>query len=423
STGTGKAYGYPFLTWVLLSSDHRHEAYFDFTFSKPVMMNSFLIGDIDAAGLKWTYDNFHPQEAPGNSYQDEVALTATHDGRDVPIILFNQGSGLVVNGNTARSRYDTNQNYNVAPDDPAGTVYARSTVPFNTFTVMYSNGEDDALDEQNNPQLYSWWSNTHGVTHGASDNHAIRISGFDFCVDPGPYSIGNRIWLDTNNNATADAGEPHAGAGISVELKDGSGNLLKTTTTDANGRYVFPNLLAGTYQVCVAEANFASGGKLDKHHPSAGQYDTETSSADGVDRGDDDTAGGVCSTVMLLNNQEPTKEYGFNDQLDGDDGQGTPDANSNLTIDFGFVPPTDIELTKTVDKTSIKPGETVTYTLTALNRSLVPAAGVKVSDPLPARATLLNASPSQGTFTGSEWDIGTLPANGSATLTLQVNVK
>ena len=51
-------------------------------------------------------------------------------------------------------------------------------------------------------------------------------------------SIGDRVWLDADCNGIQDAGE--AGApGVVVHLYDSGGNELMTTTTDANGNYLF----------------------------------------------------------------------------------------------------------------------------------------------------------------------------------------
>lgn len=169
-----------------MSSHHEHTAHLDFQFSKPTYMDNFTVGDIDSAGLTFTFKNFVNTEAPGNSYQDEVGFFASKNTNPVPVVLFNQGSGLLIDGTVARSRYDTNQNYNVAPDDPIGTVSAKTAQPFDAFSISYSNGKQDADDEQTNPQLYKWWSDTKGATHGASDNHAVRFAGFTFCVAEPP---------------------------------------------------------------------------------------------------------------------------------------------------------------------------------------------------------------------------------------------
>ena len=61
-------------------------------------------------------------------------------------------------------------------------------------------------------------------------------------------TLGNLVWYDQNNDGVRDAGEPGV-AGISVDLYSVGGNVIQTTTTDANGNYQFNNLSAGTYSV------------------------------------------------------------------------------------------------------------------------------------------------------------------------------
>lgn len=246
STGTNKAYGLPYFTWVLLSSHHDQTAYLDFKFSKPVYMDNFTVGDIDAAGLLYTYNNFVNYEAPGNSYQDEVGFAAANNGTDVPVSLFNQGSGLIVGGNIVRSHYDSNQNYNVAPDDAVATVSASTVQPFDTFTLSYSNGQDDANDEQANPNLYTWWSGTHGATNGASDNHAVRFSGFTFCAAEAPkadISLAKSV-----DKASAKSGDTvvytlvatnaaGSAAATGVEIKDQLPTGVVYQTSSGDGTY------------------------------------------------------------------------------------------------------------------------------------------------------------------------------------------
>ncbi|HNL97926.1 MAG TPA: SdrD B-like domain-containing protein, partial [Accumulibacter sp.] len=61
--------------------------------------------------------------------------------------------------------------------------------------------------------------------------------------------IGDRIWEDNNANGQQDAGE-NGIAGVTVNLKDANGNVVGTTTTDANGVYGF-DVLPGTYSVAI----------------------------------------------------------------------------------------------------------------------------------------------------------------------------
>ena len=83
-------------------------------------------------------------------------------------------------------------------------------------------------------------------------------------------SIGDRIWLDEDADGTQDAGEPGL-EGVTVELKNASGDVVATDTTDVNGSYLFIELAAGDYTVCVdpatlpgsAEPTFDRDGTLD----------------------------------------------------------------------------------------------------------------------------------------------------------------
>ena len=61
-------------------------------------------------------------------------------------------------------------------------------------------------------------------------------------------SVGDRVWVDANDNGVQDAGELGL-PGVDVALQDGDGQVLATTTTDAAGLYLFDNLQAGTYRL------------------------------------------------------------------------------------------------------------------------------------------------------------------------------
>ena len=63
------------------------------------------------------------------------------------------------------------------------------------------------------------------------------------------FLLGNRVWLDANQNQLQDAWEAGIG-GVCVNLYDANNNLLQQTTTDSNGYYGF-NVTAGRYAVAV----------------------------------------------------------------------------------------------------------------------------------------------------------------------------
>lgn len=75
-----------------------------------------------------------------------------------------------------------------------------------------------------------------------------RDPTLDFGFVAKTYAIGDYVWIDANNNGVQDTNEKPL-PGVKVDLLDNDGKIVGTTTTDNNGRYVFDNLPAGTYQV------------------------------------------------------------------------------------------------------------------------------------------------------------------------------
>lgn len=185
-TETMGAYGPNYLTWVMYAEDHEEMVTLEFCFDQPALINDFKISDIDYQGLLFS-NNINPFEAPGNSYQDEVIVSAIDPyGNNVPVTIVASGSEVIVSGQTAKANYDPNSlvSGDLSPNDINGEIVLNSEGAISCFYLSYSNGPDDAADEQANPQLYDWWSNANGATNGAVDDQAIRIDGFNFCVCP-----------------------------------------------------------------------------------------------------------------------------------------------------------------------------------------------------------------------------------------------
>lgn len=65
------------------------------------------------------------------------------------------------------------------------------------------------------------------------------------------HHIGNLVWKDTNNNGVVDAGERGI-PGVKLELRQvGNPSFVRTTTTDANGNYMFWGLYPGDFLVSI----------------------------------------------------------------------------------------------------------------------------------------------------------------------------
>lgn len=71
--------------------------------------------------------------------------------------------------------------------------------------------------------------------------------GYDF----GERKVGlltGQVYVDLDGDCELDQNEPLL-KDVVIDLKDGTGKVIATTKTDANGRYRFENLLPGTYSV------------------------------------------------------------------------------------------------------------------------------------------------------------------------------
>src|SRR5262249_7339287 len=90
-------------------------------------------------------------------------------------------------------------------------------------------------------------------------------------------TLGDFVWEDRNANGVQDSGEPGV-PGVTVKLMDAAGaSVLATTSTDANGLYLFSGLTPGTYTVMfVPPAGYTASPK------DAGSDDAKDSDADAV---------------------------------------------------------------------------------------------------------------------------------------------
>ncbi len=92
-----------------------------------------------------------------------------------------------------------------------------------------------------------------GVTSGPNRIGTIQLASaevavdYDFCERP-PAEISGFVFSDRDGDCDFDADEAPI-SGVRVELYDDTGRLVATANTDANGRYLFSNLMAGSYMV------------------------------------------------------------------------------------------------------------------------------------------------------------------------------
>ncbi|MBN1811400.1 MAG: carboxypeptidase regulatory-like domain-containing protein [Anaerolineae bacterium] len=81
----------------------------------------------------------------------------------------------------------------------------------------------------------------------------------DTVVDVLPLAtIGNYVWLDEDGDGDQDAGEVGI-PNVVVELYNADDTLVMTTTTDADGGYLFDGVVIGTYTVVVKTSTMPAG--------------------------------------------------------------------------------------------------------------------------------------------------------------------
>lgn len=78
-----------------------------------------------------------------------------------------------------------------------------------------------------------------------------------------PLSLGNFLWEDANNNGKFDTGELPL-AGVAVDLLNDKGVVIASTTSNAQGEYLFGQLIPGNYTVRVTTPTgyVSSSGKI-----------------------------------------------------------------------------------------------------------------------------------------------------------------
>ncbi|HCZ1308332.1 TPA: fibrinogen-binding adhesin SdrG C-terminal domain-containing protein, partial [Staphylococcus aureus] len=187
--------------------------------------------------------------------------------------------------------YDNKTNKEVGrtiTDEKGG--YLIPNLPNGDYRVEFSNlpqGYEVTPSKQgNNEELDS-----NGLSSVITVNGKDNLSA-DLGIYKPKYNLGDYVWEDTNKNGIQDQDEKGI-SGVTVTLKDENGNVLKTVTTDADGKYKFTDLENGTYKV---EFETPSG------------Y-TPTQVGSGTDEGID--SNGTSTTGVIKDKDNDTIDSGF----------------------------------------------------------------------------------------------------------------
>ena len=341
----------------------------NFGFVKPASVGDYTWMDVNRDGIQDADEPALPGVTVTLTYEDGSAVT--------------DASGNVVTAKTS----DANGKYSFENLLPGGYKVSFQA-PAGYEATTSDAGTDRALD-----------------SNGATASVTLAQDQTDETIDFGAVGtgvIGDQLFLDVNQNG---GGSPDAGdkvlPGVKVTLTwTGPGGITRTyeTTTDADGKYKFENLLPGEYKVSVDRESLLAAEPLLNvltHDPS-GDVASKTVVSEDVKK----DAAKLAQAFKLTASVTLTGEK--NQNLDQDWGFG---ISADTAIKKAITDP-DEEAQKTFEFT---PDQHVTYTLTLTNNGPGVATGVKAVDKLPAGVVFESAA-GDGTYDSATgvWDLSGL---------------
>ena len=341
----------------------------NFGFVKPASVGDYTWMDVNRDGIQDADEPALPGVTVTLTYEDGSAVT--------------DASGNVVTAKTS----DANGKYSFENLLPGGYKVSFQA-PAGYEATTSDAGTDRALD-----------------SNGATASVTLAQDQTDDTIDFGAVGtgvIGDQLFLDVNQDGgnAPDAGDKVL-PGVKVTLTwTGPGGITRTyeTTTDADGKYKFENLLPGEYKVSVDRESLLAAEPLLNvltHDPS-GDVASKTVVSEDVKK----DAAKLAQAFKLTASVTLTGEK--NQNLDQDWGFG---ISADTAIKKAITDP-DEEAQKTFEFT---PSQHVTYTLTLTNNGPGVATGVKAVDKLPAGVVFESAA-GDGTYDSATgvWDLSGL---------------
>lgn len=329
-----------------------------FTFGIPVDDLSFSVLGIDQL-----------EEA----YQDKVSVRGFLNGTEVALSLndITPYSGMynnqvaLLNANEYES-----QGMMLGASDPSGNLWVHFAEKVDSVVVRLETGAQSPQNPA--PQM-------------------IGVSDFMFCIcRPAPIQLGDYVWADKNANGVQDACEVPVKA-MPISLYNGSGTLLATTTSGADGHYHFTkhgtqgeNWLLETQVLPQTQYYIVFGNDANNPENQFVVASGKTYAATGK-------LGG-----SSLHDSNPDPEA-LSDNMPGSIPDGLPyiaystgEAGvMNASLDAGFQEVLfDLSLTKELDTVltppPFTPGQLVKYNITVYNEGMLSTTFLRVVDYAPA---------------------------------------
>jgi uncharacterized repeat protein (TIGR01451 family) len=333
---------------------------------------------------------------------------------------------------------------------------------------------------------FRWYNNTSGASikdyrvyngsgnDGTTFGKSSGLGGLAALCSPPPIELGNRVWMDTNNNGIQDPGEtPLANVTVNLYVTNGgTPTLLATALTDANGQYIFSNDPRGYPATGNNDPTATSGGTVGGGFVGNGQGGRVSTSSQkygilGIQRGltyeirldnpTNYTTGNPLFAKNLTETEDASPTPGGSELNDSDASlvtnpvgspagvfpvitytiPGTEFGDNTHVLDFGFSLASDLGITKSVLPTTYVQGAStnVVYTVVVTNNGPSDVTGAPVLDPAPANVTFNSwtcvAAGGTGTVTnacgaaagvGSISTTATLRVGATATFTINATV-
>lgn len=310
------------------------------------------------------------------------------DGPDGGEFFFQDSFAIVTNNNPRHAEVTQGGLFSIAGQGDALTT-AFNPVPTDTKENRYDGGviwlsDQDGTRSRSYRIFAGVWPPSETVS-GLLQGKNNGLGDLEVFCDQAPLEIGDRVWLDTNEDGIQDPGEPPL-PGVNVRLYAPDMTLLAEAKTNADGNYYFSNATSGPLSGLSAVYNVeglkpnTTGYKLrialDDKQITKANADGHTDNNNKLDLRDSDAT------------------------LSGTDAEITFDTggagHNNHTLDFGFIGdviPPDIYITKKTngqdadqpvepDVPQIRPGDPVTWTYEVSNTGGISFAkeDVKVTD-------------------------------------------
>jgi hypothetical protein len=256
----------------------------------------------DAGDGDHVYDVGEPYyDLNGNSTHDSNEPFFDKDGRYEP--------GETIGSSVASTTTDSSGHYQFAGLAP-GYYLVQVTPPTGTLTgdpntdglscsalTSATNPPNTICDSRDGMRLYN------GTAYMGAD--------FGYQINSG--SIGDTLWIDSDNDGIRDpeeAGIDNVTVFLCSTSPCNSGSAIATKVTDANGNYTFNGLSAGTYYVAVdtSDGDLTSLGLTQTFEKNSGSPDNQT-------------------TVVLTTTTGVTRVSSIN---------GTGCSGCDLDVDFGY---------------------------------------------------------------------------------------